>query len=346
MTGSICQTFISRSRKGIRQRKTLTAAAFIAAAVMAAPQSTLADESGVSFWLPGLFGSLAAVPGQPGFNFTTFYYHTSVDANASKEFEIGGRVVAGVNGRADVGFMVSSYIFEQPVLGAQASVSLMALAGRNTVGVSAVLTGPQGNTVSGAREDSVSGFGDLYPTATLKWHQDNNNFMTYFTGDIPVGDYERRRFANLGLGHSAVDGGVGYTYFDPKSGHEFSAVMGLTYNFINPSTDYQSGVDFHLDWGASQFFSKQFFAGAAGYVYQQVTGDSGSGARLGSFESRVIGVGPQVGFIVPSKDFQTFIGLKAYFEFENQNRPDGWNAWLTLSFSPPPAMQAEKSMKD
>jgi hypothetical protein len=222
----------------------------------------------------------------------------------------------------------------------------MALAGRNTVGVSAVLTGPGGNTLSGAREDSVSGFGDLYPTATLKWNKGTNNFMTYLTGDIPVGDYERRRFANLGLGHSAIDGGVGYTYFDPKSGHEFSAVAGLTYNFINPSTDYQSGVDFHLDWGASQFFSKQFFAGAVGYVYQQVTGDSGPGDRLGSFESRVIGMGPQVGFIVPSQDFQTFIGLKAYFEFENQNRPDGWNAWLTLSFSPSPAMQAEKSMKD
>jgi hypothetical protein len=111
MTGSICPTFSSKSNKHNRRRKALTAAVFIATAMMAAPQAALADESGVSFWLPGLFGSLAAVPGQPGFNFTTFYYHTSVDANASKDFQIGGRVVAGVNGRADLGFMVPELHF-------------------------------------------------------------------------------------------------------------------------------------------------------------------------------------------------------------------------------------------
>jgi hypothetical protein len=41
-------------------------------------------------------------------------------------------------------------------------------------------------------------------------------------------------------------------YLDPKTGHKFSVVTGLTYNFINPSTQYQNGVDWHLDWGASQ----------------------------------------------------------------------------------------------
>ena len=31
-----------------------------------APQASLADEGGVSFWLPGTFGSLAAVPDPDG----------------------------------------------------------------------------------------------------------------------------------------------------------------------------------------------------------------------------------------------------------------------------------------
>jgi hypothetical protein len=35
--------------------------------------------------------------------------------------------------------------------------------------------------------DSVTGFGDLYPQATLKWNQGVNNFMVYVMGDIPVG---------------------------------------------------------------------------------------------------------------------------------------------------------------
>ena len=31
---------------------------------------------------------------------------------------------------------------------------------------------------------------------------------------------------------------------------------------------------------------------------------------------------------------QGFLGLKGYYEFEAENRPEGWNAWVTLAFSP------------
>jgi hypothetical protein len=37
--------------------------------------------------------------------------------------------------------------------------------------------------------------------------------------------------------------------------------LGLTYNFKNPDTQYQNGIDFHFDWGMSQFLSKQVFVG-------------------------------------------------------------------------------------
>jgi hypothetical protein len=39
-----------------------------------------ADESGISFWLPGLYGSLSATPTTPGWSVATIYYHTSVEA--------------------------------------------------------------------------------------------------------------------------------------------------------------------------------------------------------------------------------------------------------------------------
>jgi hypothetical protein len=57
------------------------------------------------------------------------------------------------------------------------------------------------------------------------------------------------------VGHSQpsiithVDAGGGYTYLDMQTGHEFSAVVGLTYNLINTATHYQNGLDFHLDGG-------------------------------------------------------------------------------------------------
>jgi hypothetical protein len=57
--------------------------------------------------------------------------------------------------------------------------------------------------------------------------------MTYLTGNVPVGAYDRTRLSNIGIGHGALDGGAGYTYFNEQTGYEFSAVAGLTYNFIN-----------------------------------------------------------------------------------------------------------------
>ena len=94
--------------------------------------------------------------------------------------------------------------------------------------------------------------------------------MTYVTGDIPVGAYDSTRLANTGIGHGAIDAGGGYTYFNPQTGREFSAVLGFTYNFLNTATQYQNGVDMHFDWGASQFLSKQVMVGLVGYAYKEI----------------------------------------------------------------------------
>ena len=177
-------------------------------------------------------------------------------------------------------------------------------------------------------------FADLYPMVTLRWNHGVHNYMIYGTGDIPVGTYDSNRLANLGIGHGAADTGVGYTYFNPATGHEFSAVTGVTYNFKNTETDYQNGIDWHLDWGASQFLSKQMFIGVVGYFYQQLTADRGQPPILGDFKSRVIGVGPQVGFMFPVDDMQGYLNLKGYYEFDAENRPEGWNAWVTFAISP------------
>ena len=336
------------------RRLTSVCALLVIGAFALAPQRAVADESGVSFWLPGLFGSLAAVPVQPGLSGAMIYYHTTVsaggDVSAAREAQIGGSGVtvkanlnANLNANADLALFVPSYTFATPVLGGQAAVSLMAVYGRMSTSIAGTLlagVGGIGIERSGQISDALTGFGDLYPMASLKWNAGVNNFMTYVTGDIPVGAYDSTRLSNIGIGHGAIDGGVGYTYFDPTKGHEFSAVAGLTYNLTNPSTNYQSGVDFHLDWAASQFLSKQFFVGAVGYLYNEIGCDSGSGDRVGCFQSRVVGIGPQVGFIFPVGDMQGFLGVKGYWEFAAQNRPDGWNTWLTFAISPAAATPA------
>lgn len=350
----------------MRMTRAFCAIAFTAFA--SPPTIALADESGISFWLPGTFGSLAATPQQPGWTVASIYYHTSVSAGGevarAREIQIGripanltATLDARVNARVNLGLLNATYVFSTPVLGAQASASLIGIYGANTTSLNGLLTGtltlpPPIGPIPFSRFDSISdsitGFGDLIPQFALRWNAGVHNYMTYITGDIPVGAYQSTRLANIGIGHGAIDAGGGYTYFNPQTGHEFSGVLGFTYNFENPDTKYQSGVDMHFDWGASQFLSKQVQVGLVGYVYQQLGCDSGPGDRVGCFRSRVAAIGPQVGFIFPVGDMQGYLNFKGYREFAAENRPEGWNAWVTFAISPAPppaAMPARRITK-
>jgi hypothetical protein len=152
--------------------------------------------------------------------------------------------------------------------------------------------------------------------------------------------------SNFGIGHGAIDGGGGYTYFNPETGHEFSAVTGLTGNFANTATDYQNGVNWHMDWGASQFLSEQLHVGVVGYLYKQISADSGAALILGENKSQVAGAGPQIGYLFPIGALQGYLGLKAYWEFAADRRAQGLNAWLTFAISPaaPPPPAATVSL--
>ena len=338
-------------------RRPLFASAVIALAISAAifsiPKSAFADEDGTSFWIPGFFGSLAAAPLQPGWALTSMLYNTNVSASGNvavaRQITLGQfpgiklpiSVTGSANVHADatVGFVAPSYTFATPFLGGQATAFLLAGYGNNDTSLNATGTataGPISVTRSISLQQDTTGFTDLIPMFTDRWNAGVNNYMVYLTGDIPVGLYSSSNLANIGIGHGAIDGGVGYTYFDPKSGHELSAVLGFTGNFENPSTNYTSGIDSHLDWGASQFLTKQLQVGLVGYFYEQLTGDSGCAPVLCPFESRVIGVGPQIGYIFPVAGMQGYLNLKGYGEFDHDNRPDGWNVWLTFVLSPAP----------
>src|SRR5262245_33963671 len=90
--GSASHVFTTISRLPFVIRILFSAFAFVIS-VLLSTNNSWADEGGVSFWLPGLYGSLAAVPGQPGFSFATFNYYTSVSAGAdvsrAREIQIG-----------------------------------------------------------------------------------------------------------------------------------------------------------------------------------------------------------------------------------------------------------------
>ena len=169
MTARIALAAPKRERPvSARRRRLGIAAVVLAPAITFFSHCALADENGISFWVPGFFGSLAATPQQPGWSLATIYYHTSVSAGAdvarAREFSLG-RVPANltvnanlnlnVNATGNLGFVIPTYVFATPVLGGQASVSLIGaygVVGTSLAGtLSGVATGPFGNTVPFAR---------------------------------------------------------------------------------------------------------------------------------------------------------------------------------------------------
>src|SRR5262245_47056173 len=146
------------------------------------PTLALADEGGVSFWLPGLFGSLAAVPQPaPGWSLLTFSYYTNVSAGAdvaaAREVQIGrftptltANLSAALHANAELQWVQPNYTFATPVLGGQATVGMGGFFGRSSVDLAGTLTttlGPLAAVRTDNISSSVNGFGDLYPIAMV-----------------------------------------------------------------------------------------------------------------------------------------------------------------------------------
>src|ERR1700744_1539877 len=70
-------------RLGLSIRLAAIFAVTVIASVSSASRDAFADEDGISFWIPGFFGSLAAAPQQPGWALGSIYYHTSVSGGGN-----------------------------------------------------------------------------------------------------------------------------------------------------------------------------------------------------------------------------------------------------------------------
>jgi len=171
-------------------------AAFVAFAC--STSASLADEGGVSFWLPGEFGSLAAAPQVPGWAiaFLDLYNPVSGAGNvaAARQVTINGfkgtvnvNLNATLNANPNLVLASPTYVFATPVFGGQFSVNMAGAYGRSLAGLSGTLTESLGGitvTKQGSIEDGRDGWSDLFPQASLRWNSGVNNFMVYSMGDI------------------------------------------------------------------------------------------------------------------------------------------------------------------
>jgi hypothetical protein len=298
--------------------------ALLLAALLALPvgAEALADEGGGSFWTPGSYANRAALPPPPGWSLAVqlYYYNGKAPDSATPS----SAVLPGTRSKTMEFSLTPTYELETPVLGGELAFFATAAASINTFHLD--------NAALAANvDDRVSGIGDLSPGVSLNWTHGANNWLVYLLGNVPSGVYDSQRSANVGIGHGAVDAGGGYTYYVDEVGLTWSSVLGFTYNLENHTTAYRSGIDSHLGWGLSKSISTNWRGGVAGYVFYQLSGDSGSGDTCGACKSRVASVGPEAIYLFNVAGQEWSLDLRAYYEFWAQNRLQGVAAFVTLS---------------
>ena len=189
------------------------------------------------------------------------------------------------------------------------------------------LTFPNGFALQRGRRFSLSddelSWGDPLVTAMLGWHRGNWHWNLQGLLNIPMGSYDPAALANVSFHRWAFDTTAAITWLDRARGHELSAAAGFTFNGENPDTDYKTGTEFHVEFAAMQYLSKAFAIGVTGYHYDQITGDSGAGARLGAFEGRVTALGPNINYNFQWGATPVSTSLRWLHEFNAVNRTEG-----------------------
>lgn len=321
-----------------------TFAALIAASTMsiqfAVPSSAAEQAKGT--YLLGSKGPQAGMLPPPGVFTTETLYIYSGDVSASKPIPIDGNFTLGADVTVVLGAPTVLWVPDATFLGGHLGIFGLVPIGNVDTEVSAVLTGPGGIPIAGASlEQARTSIGDPQAGAVLGWNSGPFHWNTGFLLNVPIGDYNNGALDNLAFNRWSVDVNASATWLDPAIGFELSAAAGITFNEKNSATDYKTGDEFHLEFAALQHFSKLFSAGLVGYHYQQISGDSGSGAVLGSFKGRVTALGPQIALTVPIGGLPVSVAGRVLVEFNTKNRLEGTAGYVNVSLPlyvahPPP----------
>jgi hypothetical protein len=179
--------------------------------------------------------------------------------------------------------------------------------------------------------DSSTDFGDPVLNAVIGWHEGNFHWNVSTLVNVPIGPWSNSSSSNLSFNHWGLDTTAAVTWLDPNIGLELSAAPGFTFNWENPDTDYRTGTEFHVEFAVLQHFSEKFALGVAGFHYEQITGDSGSGARLGDFKGRVTSIGPVMTYNFALGQIPVSTQLMWTHDFNVENRLEGDLGMLTVS---------------
>jgi hypothetical protein len=323
----------------VRKIKYLAFSILLATAILV-PLSLWAEEGGSGHYAPGASASfIDALPGKPGLAVANFFNYYNGDASISRPVPVGGLLTAGLDATAYSDTIVALYTTPLRLLGGYYTVGAaipyiwIKVKGKARVAVSGV------GTITRTKRDSDNGIGDilLYPFM-LGWTGMNGDLKYDFRLGVytPTGDYEKGKLANVGKNYWTFEPAVSLSYMSSKIGFELAAFAGIDFNMKNTETEYRSGTQFHLDLTVAQhmpLFGGIIGIGANGFWYQQVSGDSGSGATLGNFQGHTLGVGPVLSYITKVWGKDLAAEVKWLPEMDVEKRLKGDYIWFKLAMA-------------
>lgn len=299
-----------------------------------------AEEGGSGHYLPGSTASLIdAFPGNPSavavLNYYTFY---EAEVSAGRSLPIGGLLTAEARATVHADTIAAVYQTPWTLLKGGAALGLAIPYVWMEVEGQTRRLGPGGTygPVISSR-DSANGIGDLtFLPLMVGWTNvaPDLKLDARFAVYAPTGAYEAGRLANVGRNYWTFEPGIMASWVSSTIGTEASLFAGVDFNTANTATDYQSGTAFHLDATLAQhlpFAGGLIGVGANAFWYQQITGDRGSGARLGGFEGRTQGIGPVLSYVRPlNQTTQLLAEIKWLPELDVDRRLKGDFVWFKL----------------
>jgi len=303
-------------------------------AISLAPAALRAEEGGSGHYLPGATASfIDALPGREALAYLNAFTYYNGSAGASRPLVLGREIVLNVDATVYADTSILLYQTPWKILGGQyaaaVAISFLWMEVEGNV---------QGGRITGKRRDTVNGFGDILILPLMfGWKKGDVSYGATFGVYAPTGDYEQGRLANLGKNYWTFEPGASVSWLSSKIGTEASAFAGFDFSTRNDKTDYQSGDVFHLDATVAQhlpLFGGFAGVGANGFYYQQISSDSGSGAALGDFEGRTVGVGPVLSYaakIGRNTKADLAAEVKWLPELDAEKRLKGDTVWFKLA---------------
>lgn len=283
-----------------------------------AGSSAQAAEGAIGTYGLGTSAFSAGVTPPPGTYVSTVasYYHA----------DIGGTVpFQGIilNAGLKIDFFTSAlaalYVPDRKVLGGNFGLSVTVPVGHVQFAAN-VGIGP----LSASREVDGWGLGDIVPRMQLGWQNGDLAYTVWLQAVTPTGRYEKGFSPIIGLNRPGIDSGLAVTWTDKTwTKLQFNGAAGFTFNFENQATDYKTGNEFHFEWAIGREFGNGLILGVAGYDYRQLTGDSGAGAVVGPFKSRVDAIGPALNYTTMVGKTPVIFDLRHYEEFNAKARFEG-----------------------